>query len=197
MLEDRTLLSAAPAVSYLQTPLNFQANVGQADPSAQFISQGNGYSLALTATEATLAVLPVSAAAPPTPGQTSPPPPTTPTLMHMQLVGGNASAQGTALDEQTAKTNYEIGSDPSQWRMNVANYGEVQYQGVYQGINVVYHGSNQQQLEYDFTVAPAPTRAGSSCSSRASKACPWTRKGTWCCTRRPATWLSRRRWPTR
>jgi len=77
-----------------------------------------------------------------------------PTLLHMQLVGANAGAQGTALDEQVAKTNYEIGSDPGQWHLGVANYGDVQYQGVYKGVNVVYYGNNQQQLEYDFTVAP-------------------------------------------
>jgi hypothetical protein len=161
VLEDRNAPSASAAgtaplaASYLQTPLSFQANVGQADPSVQFLSQGSGYSLGLTATEASLALLPASP--PASLGLLStqpPPPPQAATLLHMQLVGANAAAQGTALDEQTAKTNYVAGNDPSQWQLGVANYGKVQYQGVYNGINVVYYGTNQQQLEYDFTVAP-------------------------------------------
>src|SRR5262249_32462916 len=35
----------------------------------------------------------------------------------------------------------------------IPNYGQVAYQGVYPGINPVYHG-NQGWLEYDFVVAP-------------------------------------------
>jgi hypothetical protein len=153
-LEERRLMSSSPTISYLQAPLSFQANAGQADPSAQFLSQGSGYSLALTATTATLALLPPSA--PPAPGQTPPLPPplAAPTLLNMQLVGANTSAQGTGLEEQTAEANYYLGSDPGQWHLGVANYGEVQYQGVYNGIGIAYYGNNQRQLEYNFTLAP-------------------------------------------
>ena len=50
-------------------------------------------------------------------------------------------------------SNYLIGSDPSQWHTDIANYGQVEYQNVYAGIDLVYYG-NQRQLEYDFIVAP-------------------------------------------
>src|SRR5205085_3481250 len=39
------------------------------------------------------------------------------------------------------------------WHANIANYGKVEYQNVYPGVNLIYYG-NQQQLEYDFVVRP-------------------------------------------
>src|SRR5215471_17873413 len=59
------------------------------------------------------------------------------------------------------KSNYFLGNDPARWRTNVANFAKVRYRGVYPGIDLVYHGS-QQQLEYDFVVAPGadPRRIG-------------------------------------
>ena len=71
----------------------------------------------------------------------------------MKLVGANARAKITGLDELPGKSNYFIGNDPMKWRTNVPNYAKVKYQSVYPGIDLVYYG-NQQQLEYDFVVAP-------------------------------------------
>ena len=39
------------------------------------------------------------------------------------------------------------------WQTNIPNYAKVRYSGVYPGVDLVYYG-NQQQLEYDFIVAP-------------------------------------------
>jgi hypothetical protein len=71
----------------------------------------------------------------------------------MNLVGANPDAAVAGLDQLPGTSNYMIGNDPSQWHTNIANYGQVAYQGVYPGVNLVYYG-NQQQLEYDFVVAP-------------------------------------------
>ena len=49
--------------------------------------------------------------------------------------------------------NFSRTPHPSQWHTGIANYGQVAYQDVYPGVNLVYYG-NQQQLEYDFVVAP-------------------------------------------
>ena len=38
--------------------------------------------------------------------------------------------------------------------MGVEHYGRVQYEDVYPGVNLVYYGTNQRQLEYDFVIAP-------------------------------------------
>src|SRR6185295_12322966 len=51
------------------------------------------------------------------------------------------------------KVNSFIG-DPSQWRTNIPTFRSVAYDDVYRGIDLVYYGSTQRQLEYDFMVAP-------------------------------------------
>jgi len=77
----------------------------------------------------------------------------TPAVLHMKLVGGNARADVTGLEELPGKSNYFIGNDPTKWRTNVPNYGKVKYADVYPGVDLVYYG-NQGQLEYDFVVQP-------------------------------------------
>jgi len=71
----------------------------------------------------------------------------------MQLVDANAAPTVAGLEELTGKANYLLGNDPSQWRTDVPTYGQVRYQNVYPGVDLVYYGS-QQQLEYDFVVTP-------------------------------------------
>jgi hypothetical protein len=73
--------------------------------------------------------------------------------VRLQLLGADMAAPAVGQDELITKTNYFLGTDPSQWRTNVPNYGKVAYQGVYPGIDLIYYG-NQGQLEYDFVVAP-------------------------------------------
>jgi hypothetical protein len=76
-----------------------------------------------------------------------------PAVLHMELVGANAAAKVTGLEELPGKSNYFIGNDPKKWRTNVPNYAKVKYANVYPGVDLVYYG-NQGQLEYDFVVAP-------------------------------------------
>jgi hypothetical protein len=138
-LEERALLSGAPglAAAYGNLPLAFEANQGQTAPQFDFLARGSGYALALTPSEAVLALHQGTGG----------------DVLHFQLVGADPSAQVVGRDELITKTNYLIGSDPTQWRTDVPNYGKVEYRDVYPGINLVYYG-NQGQLEYDFVVAP-------------------------------------------
>src|SRR5437016_1604815 len=71
----------------------------------------------------------------------------------MQLVGGKARAEVKGTDELPGKVNYFIGNDESKWQTNISTFAKVKYQDVYAGIDMIYYG-NQQQLEYDFIVAP-------------------------------------------
>jgi hypothetical protein len=74
-------------------------------------------------------------------------------VLRMRLRNANAAAKVTGLDELPGTSNYFIGNDPAKWRTNVPVYSKVKYEGIYSGIDLVYYG-NQQQLEYDFIVAP-------------------------------------------
>jgi hypothetical protein len=71
----------------------------------------------------------------------------------MSLVGANERAAVEGLEEQTGRSNYLIGDDPSRWHTNVANYTRVRYAEVYPGVDLEYYG-NRRQLEYDFRLAP-------------------------------------------
>ena len=51
--------------------------------------------------------------------------------------------------ENRSEARFSLGTVPSKWHANVANYSRARYHDVYRGIDLVYHG-DQKQLEYDF-----------------------------------------------
>ena len=124
-----------------QAPLAFEANWGQVDPAARFIARGAGYNLFLTPTEAVFDVAPTAA------GRAE-------AAVQMRLVGADTTAPVAGVDELPGKSNYLIGNDPSKWLTDVPNFASVQYRDVYQGVDLTYHASPDNNLEYDFTVAP-------------------------------------------
>ncbi len=73
-------------------------------------------------------------------------------VVSMEMVGANATPQIVGLDPLGSTSNYLIGNDSSQWLTNVANYGSVEYQDVWPGVNMVFQGS-PNDLQYDFNVA--------------------------------------------
>jgi len=79
-------------------------------------------------------------------------------VVRMQLVGGNSLAKVSASGQLPGKSNYFLGSDPSQWHRDVAHYARVSYQDVYPGVSLAFHGA-QRQLEFDFVVAPGANPA--------------------------------------
>jgi hypothetical protein len=56
--------------------------------------------------------------------------------------------------ELTSRSNYFTGQDPTAWQTDVTQYGQVSTHNLYPGIDAVYSGNSQQQLEYDLVVAP-------------------------------------------
>lgn len=156
-LEDRvapaTGLSASTQQliqAYGQLPLSFEVNDGQADSQVQYLTQGTGYSLDLNALGATLSLqkpLTVSA------GTSTASSGGDGATLAMSLLGSDPNAAVAGEDQLPGTSNYFVGNDPAEWHTKIAQYGQVEYQDVYQGINLIYYG-NQQQLEYDFQVAP-------------------------------------------
>jgi hypothetical protein len=74
-------------------------------------------------------------------------------VLRSRFVGANPQPQVVGVDQLASTSNYLIGNDPSQWQTNIANYGRVEYQNLYPGVDLVFYG-NQQHLEYDYVVAP-------------------------------------------
>lgn len=137
---------SALARNYGKLPLGFEANTGQTDVRVKFLSRGRGYTLFLTGDEAVLAL--------PKTGAVSGNGSATTRVLRMKLVGANPAASVTGAEELPGKSNYFIGKDPSKWRTNVANYAQVKYPAIYPGVDLLYYGNQDGQLEYDFVVAP-------------------------------------------
>lgn len=135
----------AQADVFGRLPLSFEINQGQAEAPVDFLSRGSGYSLFLSGGEATLTLQRPAADEGPTPEATS---------LRMRLIGANPEPQAVGLEQLPGKVNYLVGSDPAQWRTDVSTFARVEYQEVYPGINLVYYGTSQRQLEYDFVIAP-------------------------------------------
>ena len=158
--------------NYGRLPLAFEANVGQADGSVQFLAHGPGYGLFLTSTEAVMVLsqgsgvknegsgvrgqgsgIGEAAAIPIRSVSEAPASAIPPAVVRMEVLAGNPAARAVGQDPLPGKVNYFLGNDPSRWHTNVATYRQVDYPAVYPGIDLVYYG-NQQQLEYDFVVSP-------------------------------------------
>ncbi|MEP7342174.1 MAG: SBBP repeat-containing protein [Acidobacteriota bacterium] len=134
--------------NYGKLPLSFEANKGQTDARVKFLSRGQGYSFFLTPSEAVMTLNRAEGKEPHAGTKKG-----TSATLRMKLVGANEQPRISGLDEQAGKSNYFLGNDARQWKTDVPNYGKVKYESVYPGVDVVYYG-NQQQLEYDFIVAP-------------------------------------------
>jgi hypothetical protein len=122
---------------YDRLPLAFEAAPSKSGVGTRFLAHGNGYTIFLSGSDATLALRQPHSAS----------------VVHMKLSGANASSDLVASDALPGKSNYILGREPKNWRTNVPNYRTVAQRGVYPGIDVVYYGT-QHQLEYDFLVAP-------------------------------------------
>jgi uncharacterized repeat protein (TIGR01451 family) len=146
---------------YGKLPLSFAANDGQAGSCARFIARGSGFNLFITGNEAGLALRSETREASAGDKESNANGSDSADgyqIVWMKLSGANHRAKLEALDELPGKLNYFIGSDSRQWRSNIPTYSQVKYSNAYPGIDVLYHG-NQQQLEYDFLIAPgAPPR---------------------------------------
>src|SRR5262249_12244583 len=113
---------------------------GQTDAAVRYLARGPGYNLYLTEAGAVLSLFPDG-------GPQS-------SVLRMGLAGANPAPVVTGLDALGGHSNYFLGSDPSGWHTDLPLYGRVAYEQVYAGIDLVYYGTGQRQLEYDFLVAP-------------------------------------------
>lgn len=116
--------------------VGFELNQGQTDPAVKFYFRGPATTLFLTETQATLAL---------GAGRER-------SAVQMRFVGANPTPSVEGVDRLKGSTNYFIGRDRAHWQARVPNYRKVKYEGVYRGVDVLFH-QNQEQLEFDFVVA--------------------------------------------
>jgi HYDIN/CFA65/VesB-like, Ig-like domain/Beta-propeller repeat/Cep192 domain 4 len=136
-------------IRYARLPMSFERNEGQVDGRVKYLSRGLGYTLFLTGDGAVLKLQGESEGG--QSGPRTPNPQTRSSVLRLKLVGANLPTDVSGLEELPGKANYFIGKDAGQWRRGVPLYERVKYAGVYEGIDLVYYG-NQEELEYDFKV---------------------------------------------
>ncbi len=165
------------ATLFGRLPMRFERNDGQTDARVKFLARGEGYTLFLTPEEAVLALqrtaephaaladarrtLPSGEgrgrklASPEERGISGEAKGAVKTqVLRVKLVGANPNARIEGADQLAAGSNYFIGNDPKKWHTDVPNYSKVELEGVYPGIDLIYRGGEQGQLEYDFRLAP-------------------------------------------
>ncbi len=150
--EPRSSAKENSLAMYGELPLSFEANCGQANPQAKFLSRGRWCQLFLTSNEAVMQLRTPANLPSNSPKHKSIETTSRASAVRMKLVGTNA-ARIMGLDELPGKSNYFIGNDPKKWRTNVPTYSRVRYEGIYPGVDLVFYG-NQRQLEYDLISAP-------------------------------------------
>ena len=130
--------------AYGKLPLIFEPNVGQTDASVRFLARQPGITAFLTDTGMVLV--------------TSAGPGTSASVVRMKMLDAGIPRRVTGLEKLPGISNYFIGDDPAQWRTGIPQYARVEYEGVYQGVDLVCYG-REGRLEYDFVVAPGASPA--------------------------------------
>ncbi|HKF70507.1 MAG TPA: SBBP repeat-containing protein [Stellaceae bacterium] len=151
-----------------RAPLVFEPNRGQAPADVQWLARGSRFIIGLTSDGAALefrdegnplralrALHPLAPSA--QPDLNSFASPAAPkeiksSLVKLHLAGGGAwKLEGAS--PTGGISNYFIGNAPKNWHMNIPHFAQVKASGVYDGIDLVFHGA-EGALEYDFVVAP-------------------------------------------
>lgn len=151
------LAAAAMPDFVTHLPVVFEPNRGQADSRAQYLAHGPGYSLLLSPGETVIKLrrpdtnvgaswrtflLKLADRASPKSA-----------TLRLRLLDANEGTSWVGLEEREGRSHYFLGNRPDAWLAGVPQFGRVQSQQVYDGIDLVFYGQGQE-LEYDFIVAP-------------------------------------------
>src|ERR1700733_11523745 len=145
--------------AFKHPPLRFEQKTGQADSPVRFIAASQSGDMFLTPDGLVMRVLQPSVRSSNRPGVNrlrggrAPQPPES-SVLRLRTVNANPKARITGLDPLPGKTNYFIGNDSKKWHVNVPSFARVKYENVYPGIDLIYYGNEEGNLEYDFDVAP-------------------------------------------
>lgn len=142
---------------FLTAPLSFEANVGQFEAPVHFLARGPGYRMFFTPTEAVLVVQhPATPFPTDLPGILTAHPSDTmkEARLRLKFVGAKGRpAHPVGRDLLHGQSHYFLGPDATKWHTHVPRYGQVVYEGIYPGIDLIYYGRGGK-LEYDLVVAP-------------------------------------------
>uniref|UniRef100_UPI003564C6E5 DUF7948 domain-containing protein n=1 Tax=Stieleria sp. TaxID=2795976 RepID=UPI003564C6E5 len=116
-----------------EVPLTFEENLGQTDTAVDFLARGSGYTVFLSDGDAVLSLADGA-------------------VLTLDVVSDQTPTTVVGVDELVGRSHYLLG-EPSEWIRDVGKFGAVEYENIYDGINVRYYGYGRH-LEYDFIVGP-------------------------------------------
>ncbi len=121
-------------ISLDKLPLIYETNLGQFSPEVKYLSRGHSFSLALTESDARLAL---------------------PDQQQLRLEWEGASPQPAIYgqSETGGASNYFRNEDASHSITGARHYSRVRYASLYPGIDLVFYGSRTRP-EFDFLLAP-------------------------------------------
>ncbi|MFN2609176.1 MAG: SBBP repeat-containing protein, partial [Acidimicrobiales bacterium] len=122
---------AGATAALARAPVAFQPDATEA---GRFVARGPAYGVAVSADGAVVA------------GADGAP-------LRLRFDGARRTATAAGRHPLPGTANVLVGDDPSQWRTGVPTFAQVAYDGVWDGVDVVWHGSGPD-LEHDFVVAP-------------------------------------------
>lgn len=144
--------------AYGKVSVYFEANRGQHDARVRYTARTADHALFLTATEAVYVL-----SEPRSPTQMTPLQadvrqlekeraiPRRAVALWMRMVGANADSKLAESKELPGKLNY---LNNNEWKTDVPTYQGIRMNGVYEGIDVVWQGRSQSEVQYDFIVSP-------------------------------------------
>ena len=119
----------------------FIPNAGQYDPAVSFVLQYQGTTVFFTQEGLVLTH---------TAGDEES---RTTDVIRQTFGGASPDTSITGLDEREGRVNYYVGNDSSHWLTDIPVYGEIIYENLYPGIDLVYSEENGR-LKREFRVAP-------------------------------------------
>jgi len=140
-------------MQFLDMPLDFEANRGQAPSKYAFVAHGPSYALGISSSELTLSLhRPADKPRQSLTAAIDAPEAVESSILRLNIVGSSGGSLVSGLDPQPGQSNYFVGNDPAKWRTAVPHFNRVKIAGAYPGIDVMLYG-DRKQLEYDFDVS--------------------------------------------
>ena len=120
-------------------PVDFEQNVGQTSSNVSYLARGSGMTVFFTNGGATFEM--------PSGSNGS-----TEQVFRLGFTGANPNAQVVPVDDLGSHSNYFISSTASY--VDVPQYGELEVENLYQGIDLIWSSGGGKQLKFDFLVHP-------------------------------------------
>jgi len=123
--------------NFYALPIHFEANQDLMNNDIKYLSLNTDFDLFLTSTQAKFEFKDKQ-------GQ--------PCNLVMKFLGANANVNIEGINKLWGKSNYMLGNNPDDWKLNVDHFKKVRYSQIYPGIDLEFYESSSGKIEYDFIV---------------------------------------------